>query len=129
MGDVPTIKATMRAIDQRELIETLNQQVNSAFNSLVDFRPGIGIGRGFRCDKHFLNGFEISIKCGESSYCAPREDLNSPYDYLLFEVLVHDHNYNRVTSDFFEDVSNDQVKGLASREEILLAIFQIININ
>ena len=119
MGDVPTIKKKMK---------TLDQQINNAFNSLVDFRERIGIGGGFKCDKHFLNGFQISIECGELSYCHPKEDLNSPNDYLLFEVLVRNDNYDKVTSDFFEDVSNDQVKGWASREEIVLAICQIINI-
>lgn len=120
MGDVPTIKKKM---------ETLDQQINNAFNSLTDFRPRFGIGDGFGCFKRFPNGLEISIQCSSFNYCSPREDLNSPNDYSSFEVSVNNANGDLVTSDFFEDVSNDQMKGWASREEILLAICRIINTN
>jgi len=118
MGDVPTIKKKM---------ETIEQQIKSAFNSVIDFKPNFA--GGFGCTKKFLNGFEISIQCSVFHYCTPRENLNSPNDYSSFEVVVSNANDDSVTSKFFEDCSGDTVKGWASRPEIISAICRIIETN
>ncbi len=114
MGDVPTIEKKMN---------TLNQQINNTFESLIDFKPN-DFG-GFGCTKKLLNGFKISVQCGKFNYCAPRENLNSPTDYSSFEVAVFNANGDWVTSDFFEDCSRDDVKGWTNRHEIVSAIEQI----
>ena len=104
-------------------MSNLNQQINSTFKSLIDFKPN-DFG-GFGCTKSLANGFEISIQCGIYNYCTPRENLNSPSEYSTFEVSVSNANGDRVTPDFFEDCGNDQVKGWATKSDILIAILLI----
>lgn len=123
MGDVPTIKKKMETLDQ-----LLTSAIKSAFNSVIDFKPKDNMG-GFGCIKRLVNGFEISIQCSRFHYCTPREDLNSPNDYSSFEVAVFNANGDWVTSDFFEDIGNNQVKGWVSRREIISAIVRILETN
>ena len=113
-------------------METIEQQIKSAFNSVIDFKPkdiiveetmyahiNHAMVGGFGCIKRFINGFEISIQCGAYNYCTPRESLSSPNDYSSFEVAVFNANGDWVTSKFFEDCDGNAVKGWATRPEII----------
>jgi len=114
-------------LPSKKKMETIEQQIKSAFKSLIDFKPN-DFG-GFGCTKSLANGFEISIQCGVFNYCTPRENLNSPSEYSTFEVAVFNANGDYVTSDFFEDCGGDMVKGWATRPEIISAIRRIIETN
>ena len=114
-------------LPSKKKMETIEQQIKSAFNSVIDFKPKFA--GGFGSIISFDNGFEISIQCGIYNYCTPRENLNSPNDYSSFEVAVFNANDDSVTSKFFEDCGGDTVKGWASRPEIISAICRIIETN
>ena len=75
-----------------------------------------------------INGFVLSVQASSTSYCAPRENLDSVDEYGSFEIAIwkSDGDRNWVTIDFFPD-NNDDVVGWQSREDINNIIYRLEN--
>ena len=74
-------------------------------------------GGGITAKAEFKNGFTISVIAGDLAYSTPREDLNSPDDFVSFEIAVFDPQGNWATKEFFPD-HHDDVLGWQSRGQI-----------
>ena len=75
-------------------------------------------GDGIAAKEEFKNGFTISVIAGDLAYSTPREDLNSPDDFVSFEVAVFGPpNGDFVTKDFVPD-HHDDVLGWQDRGQI-----------
>jgi len=84
------------------------------FKDLV-FGERLGGGLGARMD--FDNGFSISVVAGKMAYSTPREDKDSPDDFLSFEVAVFAPNGDWATKQFVPDL-DDNVLGWQDRGQI-----------
>ncbi len=73
---------------------------------------------GWKSRTFFPNGFELSVVAGESMYCSPRKNLESPYDYECYEIAVFDSDGEFCTKQFLGDGYADDVLGWQTREEI-----------
>ena len=94
------------------------------FKDLV-FKPrpmNDGVGARMKFD----NGFEISVQAGSFPYSTPREDLNSPDDFVSFEVAVFGPNGDFVTKQFVPDLDDD-VLGWQDRGQINALMLLIQN--
>jgi len=90
----------------------------------LKFKPSQHGGFGTHTE---INGYILSVQCGERSYCRPREDLDSPEDYDTFEIAIWEAAGNRVwCTQRFAD-TDDDVLGWVSREEIEKIIENILN--
>ena len=76
-------------------------------------RPFGGVGTSMKFD----NGFEISVQASSFNYSTPRENLNSPGDFDLFEVAVFGPNGGFVTKEFVPN-HDDDVLGWQDRGQI-----------
>ena len=84
------------------------------FKDLV-FEKRFGGDIGARMD--FDNGFSISVVAGKMAYSTPREDKNSPDDFVSFEIAVFGPNGD-FTRKFFPEDHPDDVLGWQSRGQI-----------
>ena len=84
------------------------------FKDLV-FGERLGGSLGARMD--FDNGFSISVIAGKSAYSTPREDKDSPDDFVSFEVAVFAPNGDWATKQFVPDLDDD-VLGWQDRGQI-----------
>jgi hypothetical protein len=72
-----------------------------------------GVGSSMKFD----NGFAISVQAGSFPYSTPRENLNSPDDFVSFEVAVFGPNGDFVTKEFVPN-HDDDVLGWQDRGQI-----------
>lgn len=83
-------------------------------------------GAGF-CSHTEINEHVLSVQCGESNYCTPREDLSGPEDYDTFEIAIWEAAGDRVwCTQRFTD-TDDDVLGWVSRKKIEEIIENILN--
>ena len=74
---------------------------------------------GIGATMEFDNGFEISVQAGSFAYSTPREDKDSPDDFVSFEVAVFGPpNGDFVTKNFVPDDHDDDVLGWQDRGQI-----------
>ena len=84
------------------------------FKDLV-FKDKFGGGLSAKMD--FDNGFSISVIAGKMAYSTPREDKDSPDDFVSFEIAVFAPNGDWATKDFVPDYDDD-VLGWTERGQI-----------
>ena len=72
---------------------------------------------GVASSPKFDNGFELSIVAGPGKYSSPKDESNSPDDFVSFEVAIFDPQGNWATKDFVPD-HHDDVLGWQSRGQI-----------
>ena len=65
----------------------------------------------------FDNGFELSIVAGPGKYSSPKDESNSPDDFVSFEIAIFDPQGNWATKQFVPDLDDD-VLGWQSRGQI-----------
>ena len=82
-----------------------------------DLEFGERMGDGIGTIMDFDNGFSISVVAGFMSYSTPREDKDSPDDFVSFEVAIFDPQGNWATKQFVPD-HNDDVLGWQDRGQI-----------
>ena len=84
------------------------------FRDLVFHKNGTG---GINSRTDFDNGFSISVIAGGMAYSTPREDKDSPDDFVSFEVAVFapDGDFTR---EFFPEDTHDDVLGWQERGQI-----------
>lgn len=75
-------------------------------------------GGGMGATMKFDNGFEISVQAGSFNYSTPREDKDSPDDFVSFEVAVFGPpNGDFVTKNFVPN-HDDDILGWQDRGQI-----------
>tara|TARA_B110000285_G_C15104358_1_gene607002 strand:+ start:105 stop:404 length:300 start_codon:yes stop_codon:yes gene_type:complete len=74
-------------------------------------------GLAWSGNKHFKNGYKISVAAGESMYSTPKLYLRSPGDYTTYEIAVLDKDNEWATKQFFPE-HNDDVLGWLTKEEV-----------
>jgi len=72
---------------------------------------------GVAATQKFDNGFELSIVAGPGKYSSPKDERNSPDDFISFEVAIFDPQGNWATKDFVPD-ADDDVIGWQDRGQI-----------
>lgn len=82
-----------------------------------DLEFGKKWGGGMGANLHFDNGFSISVIAGKMAYSTPREDKDSPDDFVSFEIGVFSPDGGWATKDFVPD-HNDDVLGWQDRGQI-----------
>jgi len=82
---------------------------------------------GIGATMEFDNGFTISVQAGAFAYSTPREDKNSPNDFVSFEIAIFGPpNGDFVTKEFVTDLDDD-VLGWQNREQINTIMIMIQN--
>jgi len=75
----------------------------------------------------FDNGFTISVQAGSFAYSTPREDMDSPNDFVSFEIAIFGPpSGDFVTKEFIPELDDD-VLGWQSREQINIIMIMIQN--
>lgn len=82
----------------------------------LEFKPR-SFNDGVGATMKFDNGFTISVQAGSFAYSTPRENLNSPDDFVSFEVAVIAPNGDWATKQFVPD-HDDNVLGRQDRGQI-----------
>ena len=95
-------------------MNNINKSEMKVFKDLV-FKEKIGGGLSAKMD--FDNGFSISVIAGKMAYSTPREDKDSPDDFVSFEIAVFAPNGDWATKDFVPDYDDD-VLGWTERGQI-----------
>jgi hypothetical protein len=72
---------------------------------------------GVAATQEFDNGFELSIVAGPGKYSSPKDESNSPDDFVSFEIAIFDPQGNWATKQFVPDLDDD-VLGWQSRGQI-----------
>jgi len=104
-------------------MDDIKNKVMKVFKDLV-FKKGFAGGVGAKMN--FDNGFSISVIAGKMAYSTPREDKNSPDDFVSFEVAVFAPNGDWATKQFIPD-SHDDVVGWQDRGQINALMLLIQN--
>ena len=71
------------------------------------------------------DGVEVSVVAGKYAYCEPREELNDPMDYSLYEIAVFKDG--EFTREYFDEGHSDDVLGYVDKETIVNIINKIQN--